>query len=97
MTNTKNPDIYTAKDSSGEIALADFQQSMMSGLLYYIQQIFKVEKPDIKEIAKKMNCSEATVFRIRQSSIEDIKNLPQVVQLAKILGVNGKVHFELWR
>lgn len=93
----KDPFVFSSKDSSGELDLMGFQESIMNGLLHYINQIFLIEKPDVKKVAKKMGVSEPTLYRIRHCDFRDTKLLPQVVQLAGILGVKGKVTFELER
>lgn len=92
-----DPYVFSSHDSSGDIDLYDFQESIMNGLLHYINQIFLIEKPDVKAIAKEMGISEPTLYRIRNCDIQDYHYLTQIIQLAKILKVKGKVVFELQR
>lgn len=93
----QDPSVFTSQDSSGDIDLYEFQESIMNGLLHYINRIFLIEKPDVKVVAKAMGVSEATLYRIRHCDIQDYNYLPQVVRLAKVLNIQGKVVFELHR
>lgn len=91
------PDVFSSTDESGEIPLGEFQEAIIQGLQHYINQIFIIEKPSVAEIAEKMGVSEPTLYRIRNCAIDDYKYLPQLVKLAQVLGVKGKVNFTLMR
>lgn len=91
----KNPEIFSSTDESGDLDLENFQENIIQGLQHYINQIFIIEKPNVAEIARRLNVSEPTLYRIRNCQYTDLKYLPKLVELASLLGVKAKVNFVL--
>jgi DNA-binding MurR/RpiR family transcriptional regulator len=91
------PDVFSSTDESGDMDLNGFQEGLIRGLQYYIDQIFLIEKVSVAETAEKLGVSQPTLYRLRNCSTIDYKQLPQLIELATILGVKGTINFKLMK